>query len=286
MFAPIISSGIVSQDPKAFCGLGIKPEPELNPDDDDVSVDDEDDDCIIRDTDISSMSSINRGFEVVLTKTSSGLGIRVAEHKATGALFHFTLILGSSHSFSNCFLRYLIRITGSIRITGTSQDLLQRGTKKIAIGDSILGIDSEDVSSWKMTQILGRLSLVPEGSEIRLFLERQRNHGGRGDSGSAAGGSLLVLRNPSAFSSLTGDAEESQLSRQPSVVLGSASFVSPLDDDDTDKTEIVDRIIQKKLEAFEIKEKQRILKETGKNASFRSFFEKEEKPVFGTTIHI
>ena len=108
--------------------------------------------------------------------------------------------------------------------------------KKIAIGDSILGIDSEDVSTWKLTQILGRLSLVPEGSEIRLFLERQRNHGGRGDSGSAAGGSLLVLRNPSAFSSLTGDAEESQLSRQPSVVLGSASFVSPLDDDDTDKT--------------------------------------------------
>ena len=91
MFAPIISSGIVSQDPKAFCGLGIKPEPELNPDDDDVSVDDEDDDCIIRDTDISSMSSINRGFEVVLTKTSSGLGIRVAEHKATGALFFLAL---------------------------------------------------------------------------------------------------------------------------------------------------------------------------------------------------
>ena len=44
------------------------------------------------------MADTNRGFEVVLTKTSSGLGIRVAEHKDSGACASFfpqffTLIL-------------------------------------------------------------------------------------------------------------------------------------------------------------------------------------------------
>ena len=167
-----------------------------------------------------------------------------------------------------------------------SQDLLQRGKKKIAVGDSILGIDSEDVSSWKITQILARLLLVPEGSEIRLFLERHRNNGTeRSDPGSAGGGSLL-LRNPSAFLSQTDGRAESQLPRQPSVLLGSASFISPLDDQETDETEVLDRIIEEKLEAFDIKEKRRILKENGKKSSFRSFFDKDEKTLYGTTVII
>ena len=115
---------------------------------------------------------------------------------------------------SICFLPFIF--VGSNRIIELSKDLQQRGKQKVSIGDTIFGIDNEDVSNWSVTQIIAKFSMIPEGSKVRLLLEHSRNDEvGRSDSDEVGGGSL-VLRSPSTHRAL--------LSRQPSVLLGSASF--------------------------------------------------------------
>ena len=74
-------TGVITRDPKAFCGLGIKPEPELNPNDEDdnyiVDYEEDDDD---------------NTFEVVVTKHATGFGFSVAKHLRTGT-FHYCTFL-------------------------------------------------------------------------------------------------------------------------------------------------------------------------------------------------
>ena len=103
-----------------------------------------------------------------------------------------------------------------------SSDILQTAGRSIAVGDRILQINDDDVSHWRFEEVIKLLSATPHHSAVRLLLDRH-----------AVKQKKPLLVSPEEFSELQ-ETGNNVLIRGNSLIRGSVSFSSPLDDMDED----------------------------------------------------
>ena len=119
----------------------------------------------------------------------------------------------------------VVHVSGAVHITKLTLEIDQVGEQAVNVGDRILSINGEDVAHWPISEVFTLLSKISLGAKVQLSLQR---HAAKQETNVA---NALVLISPEDYKELECGGS---IYRPSAIVLGSASFSSPLELEDPD----------------------------------------------------